>query len=80
MQEKDYLYDAEDYEVSDDEGKSMTMQRHKALSARFVARGIELLNTRVARNWSRFDQFHDVIYTFAIADVKDVYPLPGNQA
>jgi hypothetical protein len=76
MEEKDYLYEAEDYEVFGDDGKSMTMQRHKALSARFVTRAIQLLNTQVAKNWSRFDQFHDMLYTFALADVKDVYPLP----
>ena len=50
MKEREYLYEAEDYEVADDDGKTMTMQRHKALSARFVTRGIELLNTRVAKN------------------------------
>lgn len=79
MQEKDYLYEAEDYEVVGDDGKSMTMQRHKALSARFITRAMELLNTQVAKNWQRFDQFHDLLYTFALADVSDVYPLSGNQ-
>jgi hypothetical protein len=29
----------------------------------------------VANNWSRFDQFHELLYTFALADVEDVLGL-----
>lgn len=75
MQEQDYLFEAEDYEVEGDDGQKMTMQRHRALCARFVVRAIELLNTKVAKNWARFDQFHELLYTFALADVADVVPL-----
>lgn len=74
MQEQDYLFEAEDYEVEGDDGQKMTMQRHRALCARFVVRAIELLNTKVAKNWARFDQFHELLYTFALADVADVVP------
>lgn len=57
----------------------MTMQRHRALCARFVARAIEILNSKVAKNWSRFDQFHDLLFTFALADVDDVVGLFKSQ-
>jgi hypothetical protein len=66
--------------VEDDAGKKMTMQRHRALSSRFISRGIELLNTKVAKNWSRFDQFHELLYTFALADVEDVLSLLKSHA
>jgi len=79
MQEQDYLFEAEDYEVEGDDGQKMTMQRHRALCARFVVRAIELLNTKVAKNWARFDQFHELLYTFALADVADVVPLRSGQ-
>jgi hypothetical protein len=80
MKEQDYLHEAEDYEVEGDDGKKMTMQRHRALSARFVARAIELFNTKVAKNWARFDQFHELLYTFAVADVADVeLPAEGQE-
>ena len=44
------------------------MQKYKALSTRFIIRAIELFNTKVAKNWSTFENFHDLILTFAMAD------------
>jgi len=35
-------------------------------------RAIELLNTKVAKNWSTFEQFHDVLFTFALADEEQI--------
>jgi len=55
------------------------MQRHKSLCARFVVRAIELFNTKVAKNWARFDQFHELLYTIALADVSDVVPPTQGQ-
>jgi len=55
MKEKDYLFEAEDYEFEGDDGKKITLQRHKSLSARFVVKMLELLNTKVAKNWSHFE-------------------------
>jgi hypothetical protein len=75
MKEKDYLMEPEDFEVEGDDGKKMTMQRHRALSSRFVVRALDLLNSQVAKNWVRFDQFHDLLFTFALADVEDVVCL-----
>jgi hypothetical protein len=65
--EKDYLFEPEDYEVHGDDGKSMIMQKYKALSTRFIIRAIKLFNTKVAKNWSTFEHFHDLIFTFALA-------------
>ena len=64
--------EAEEYEVEGDDGTKMKMWRHRALSARFVVRAIELFNTKVAKNWARFDHFHELLYTFAMADLPDV--------
>jgi hypothetical protein len=56
------------------------MQRHRALCSRFVVRALDLLNSRVAKNWSRFDQFHDLLHFFALADLADVEHLqPGQE-
>jgi hypothetical protein len=74
MQEQDYLFEMEDYEVEGDDGQKVKMQRHRALCTRFVTQAIELLNTKVAKNWQRFDQFHDLLCTIALADVTDVEP------
>jgi hypothetical protein len=43
--EKDYLMEPEDFEVEGDDGKKMTMRRHKALCSRFVVRALDLLNS-----------------------------------
>lgn len=53
--EKDYMFEPEDYVIEGDDGTSITMQRHKALSARFLVRGIELFNTQAAKNWNRLE-------------------------
>jgi hypothetical protein len=55
MAEKDYLLEAEEYEVEGDSGQKMVMQRHRALCSRFVVAALGRLNTQVAKNWSRFE-------------------------
>lgn len=75
MQEREYLTESEDYEVQGDDDTSMTMTREKALSARFINKALSLLKTHVAKNWSRQEQFHEVIYFFAIGDTKDANAL-----
>ncbi len=39
-----------------------------ALTTRFLQRAISGLNTHVAKNWSRFDNFLDILYTFGVGD------------
>lgn len=46
-------------------------ERHTALSARFITKALNSLNTQVARSWSRFDYFLDIIYSFAVGSVND---------
>jgi len=75
VEEQDYLLEPEDYEVEGDKGEKMTMQRHRALCARFVVQALSLLNSQVAKNWSRFDQFHELLHFFALADLADVEHL-----
>merc|ERR1719453_2058231 len=72
IKEKDYLFEAEDYEFEGDDGKKITLQRHKSLSARFIVKMIDLLNTRVAKSWSHFEQFLEILHVYAVADVPDV--------
>lgn len=62
--EKDRLYDVEkvEHEVN---GEKVTIDQHVALSARFINKALNLLNTTVAKNWSRFDNFLEVIEAFA---------------
>jgi hypothetical protein len=75
IKEQDYLMEAEDFVVEGDDEKKMTMQRYRALSSRFVVRALDLFNSLVAKNWAHFEQFHDLLFTFALADVADVEPL-----
>jgi hypothetical protein len=69
----------EEFETEDDKGEKVSAKRHKALSARFIMKAMSLLNTKVAKNWSRFDQFHDVLYNFALAGVSDVEPTDSKE-
>ena len=71
------MFEPEEYEVEGDNGEKMTMQRHRALCSRFIVSALGLLTTRVAKSWSRFEQFHEVLYYFALADVADVAEPPA---
>ena len=44
----------------------MTLEEHVALSARFVSKALNLLNSQVAKNWSRFENFLEVLQVFAL--------------
>lgn len=68
--EKDYLSEPEDYVVSGDNGVTITMQRAKALSARFILHGMDMFNTKVAKFWQRFEQFLEMLYFFGVSDLK----------
>ena len=72
MHEAEYLGVGEEYTVTGDDGKSMVMEQEKSLCARFLRSGMELFNTKVAKYWQRFDQFLELLYFFAVADVVDV--------
>jgi len=42
-----------------------------ALSSRFINKILSLLNTQVAKNWSRFDNFLEVLQVFALGIAPD---------
>ena len=42
------------------------LEEHVALSARFVSKALNLLNSQVAKNWSRFENFLEVLQVFAL--------------
>jgi hypothetical protein len=75
MDEKEYLFEPEEYEIEGADGGKLTMQRPRSLYARFITKALDLLNTKVAKNWSRFDQFHELIRYVALADLSDVADL-----
>jgi hypothetical protein len=79
MLEKDQLFEVEEFETEDDKGEKISAKRYKSLSTRFITKAMSLLNTKVAKNWSRFDQFHDVLYNFALAGVCDVEPSDSKE-
>jgi hypothetical protein len=68
--EKDYLNDPEEYVVQGDNGMTITMQRAKSISARFILHGIDMFNTKVAKFWQRFEQFLEMLYFFGVSDLK----------
>jgi hypothetical protein len=43
------------------------------LSARFIDKALGLLKTKVAKNWSRFDHFLDLIHSFAMDSFEDSF-------
>ena len=77
MTERDTLYDTEKVEVENDKGEKSTIERPKALSARFILRCFSVLNTMAAKNWSRFDNFLELLYSFAFGD-KEVSGKPSD--
>lgn len=75
MQDKDHLLEQEEYELVGDDGLCLTLQRAKSLFSRFVIKALDILNSRVSRNWSRFDQFHELIQFAALGDISDIETL-----
>jgi hypothetical protein len=49
--EKDYLEEPEEYIIQGDNNTQITMTRHKSLAARFIAHGIDILNTKICKFW-----------------------------
>lgn len=63
VMEKDKLYDTWEV-VRESDGEKVN--QHVALSSRFINKILNLLNTQVAKNWSRFDNFLEVLQVFAL--------------
>ena len=68
LREKDILYDKETITIEKEDGERFTQERYKALSSRFIMKCMMLLNSYVAKNWSKFDNFLDLLYSFAVGE------------
>jgi hypothetical protein len=68
VQEKDILYEVEDYHYTNDKGETVTAKRPKALAARYIVKCLNILNSLVAKNWNRFENFLDIIHAFAVGE------------
>lgn len=53
-------------------GENVSVERAKSLSARFIEGLIGLLNTRIAKHYTRFEQALDVISAFALYSPEEV--------
>jgi len=62
--EADKLFMTEVITTTNDKGETSTVEQPASLCARFILKCLSLLNTQVAKNWSRFEQFLDILYTF----------------
>jgi hypothetical protein len=45
-----------------------TIEQPASLCARFIMKCLSLLNTQVAKSWSRFDQFLEILLTFGFGE------------
>lgn len=66
--EKDYLYETEQVKKTNEKGEEVTVERAKAMSARFILKCLSVLNTVAAKNWSKFDHFLELLNSFAYGD------------
>ena len=72
--EKDKLYETRVIEYEEErEGIKGSYEEYVALSARFIDKALSLLKTKVAKNWSRFDHFLEIIYSFAVESYQDSF-------
>jgi len=65
------MYKSEEYEeeIIGDDGKvadKVKRTRPVAVCAQFITHCLAILQTRVAKAWSRFDQFLDMLYGFVV--------------
>lgn len=77
IEKKDLLENTREIiQKTNEAGEKESIERPKALSARFIEGLIGLLNTRVAKNYTRFDQTLDVISSFALYSTEEVEATP----
>lgn len=50
--------------MTEENGQTSTITQPAALVSRFIMKMMSLLNTQVAKNWARFDNFFDLLYSF----------------
>lgn len=76
--EKDLLLEnvREEITTKNEKGELIPLSRPKALCARFIEGLVGLLNTRVAKHYTRFEQTLDVISSFALYSTEQVEATP----
>ena len=47
------------------------IEQPASICAQFIMKSLSLLNTQVAKNWSRFDSFLEILYTFGCGPDKE---------
>ena len=68
LHEKAILFEQETITTTDGKGETTTVTQPASLVARFIMKCLSLLNTQVAKNWSRFEYFFDVLYAFGLGE------------
>jgi hypothetical protein len=67
--EADILNKTETITTKDENGVvTSTIEQPASLCARFIMKCLSLLNTHVAKSWSRFDQFLDILLAFGCGE------------
>lgn len=72
--EKDKIMQREVIRITDEKtGEITTIEQPAALVSRFIMKLLSLLNTQVAKSWSRFENYLDLLYSFGLGliDEKD---------
>jgi hypothetical protein len=72
--EKDRLHEMETITSTSESGEVTTVQQPASICARFILKCLSILNTQVAKSWSRFDNFLDILYAFALGG-EDIAPI-----
>ncbi len=66
--EADILTKTETITSTDDKGQVTTIEQPASLCSRFIMKCLSLLNTQVAKSWSRFDQFLEILLAFGFGE------------
>jgi hypothetical protein len=66
--EQDILYENETIEETDEKGVVFNVERPKAISSRFIMKCFSVLNTQAAKNWNKFDNFLELLHSFALGE------------
>ncbi|MFN9907823.1 MAG: hypothetical protein ACK56F_17125, partial [bacterium] len=74
--EGDKLFQMETITKTNTKGDTYTVEQPASLCSQFIMKCLSLLNTQVAKNWQRFDNFLDILSAFACGE--DEIPAGNN--
>lgn len=66
--EAEILQKVEKVTTVDEKGVETTVEQPASLCARFIMKCLSLFNTQVAKSWSRFEQFLDILQVFGCGE------------